>query len=138
MSEVGSLTAGSTCQDIPGQTGLNPLAGPSGEAFVKQLESRASGKFADPRQRMIYVLDVDNLRFEAGLLEQGGLPPSKWEEIVGKANKVRRRSSCSLVRRWPPGPPAPHQALVTANGGLTAAGLAYVRSHFGMQDVKPV
>jgi hypothetical protein len=36
----------------------------------------------------------------------------------------------------PPGPPAPHQALVTANGGLTAAGLAYVRSHFGMQDVK--
>jgi hypothetical protein len=133
-------TLASVSQDIPGQPGLNPLAGPSGEAFVKQLEARASGKFADPRQRLIYVLEVDDLRRAVGMLEQGGQPPSNWEKIIGQANKVRAKAqrllSGATIEAAVPSPRPQHQPLVTARGDLTPAGLAYVRSHYGEQDIK--
>jgi hypothetical protein len=133
-------TLASITQDIPGQPGLNPLAGANGEEFVKQLEARASGKFADPQLRMLYVAEVDNLRFETGLLEQGRKSPSEWEAMVGQANKIRQTarqllSGTTVGTRVPSVRPA-RQSLVTARGDLTAAGLAYVRSHYGQQDIK--
>lgn len=118
-------------QDIPGQRGLNPLAGADGEAFVKALEARAGAKFADPRAREAYVSSIDRLRSDAARLEQGDLPPDKWEDLVDRTNDVRKTALQQLALSLPPRPPA----LLTARGDLTPAGVQFVRSRYANQDV---
>ncbi len=85
--------------DIPGRTGINPLAGANGEAFVKLLETQTTpGKFADTRLRQFYVNKVDNLRTDVALLQQGKpLVHGEWENIVGRANEVRQMASVLLT-----------------------------------------
>ncbi len=84
--------------DVPGHTGLNPLAGADGDAFVQDIESRASSaKFDSPLLRAAYVSKVDKLRLDAAQLQQGmALAHGTWENIVGRANEVRKIASVLL------------------------------------------
>src|SRR5262249_2359656 len=99
-------------QDIPGQPGLNPLTGANGEAFVKNLEARAGAKFTDPRARAELVIKVDNLRLDAGQLEAGILERSRWEDLINRAEEVRKIALGQLAISLPPQPPP----LLTARG----------------------
>jgi hypothetical protein len=85
--------------DITGQPGLNPLAGADGEAFVKLIEARsAAAKFDSPDLRAAYVDKVDALRMDVAQLQQGqGLVHGTWENIVGRANEVRKIASVLLT-----------------------------------------
>lgn len=112
--------------DIPGYPALNPLAGANGEQFVKALESKpGAGKFDEPVLRMSYVGKVDQLRMDAALLQQGSpLVRGKWENIVGRANEVRKtalvllKGATILVADRPSGPkPNIDLSAVTLPGG---------------------
>lgn len=116
-------------QDIPGQPGLNPLAGANGEAFVQSLETRAGGKITDPSARSQLVIKADRLRFDVGLLEAGTLDRSRWEDLIDRANEIRKTALGHLALSLPPRP-AP---LLTPRGDLTQAGLAFIRKRFGGQ-----
>jgi hypothetical protein len=78
--------------DIPGHTGLNPLAGANAEEFVKLIEGKpGAGKFDAPVLRLSYVSKVERLRLDVALLEQASsLVHGPWENIVGRANEVRK------------------------------------------------
>jgi hypothetical protein len=117
-------------QDIPGQPGLNPLAGANGEAFVRNLEARAS-KFTDPRARAEYIIKVDNLRFHASMLEAGLLERDRWEATIDSVNEIRKIALVQLALALPPRPPP----LLTARGDLTPAGIAFIRKRFGEQSI---
>ena len=116
-------------QDIPGQPGLNPLAGANGEAFVQSLETRAGGKITDPSARSQLVIKADHLRFDVGLLEAGTLDRTRWEDLIDRANEIRKTALGHLALSLPPRP-AP---LLTPRGDLTQAGLAFIRKRFGGQ-----
>jgi hypothetical protein len=117
-------------QDVPGAPGLNPLAGANGEAFVANLEARAGGKFSDPSVRAEYVEQVDGLRSIADALEAGILDRSQWEDVIDRANDVRKIALGQLALSLPPRPPP----LLTARGDLTPAGGVFIRKRFGEQN----
>jgi hypothetical protein len=83
--------------DIAGQPGLNPLVGVDGDAFVKELESRSKGSFADPALRSVFVAKVDSLRLKVSLVEQGHFAHGEWENVVGLANEVRQTALIFLA-----------------------------------------
>lgn len=85
--------------DLPGYPGINLLGGPNGDAVVQALEKQATaGKFSDPRVRDKVVRQIDQLRLEASLLQQGAPPAiGKWSNIVGDLNEVQRAAALLLA-----------------------------------------
>jgi hypothetical protein len=83
--------------DIAGHPELNPLMGASAEEFVKAVETRGKGRFQDAALRQLYVAQVERLRLNVAMAEQGtGLEHGQWEPLVGLANEVRRTARLLL------------------------------------------